>query len=358
MEYLNKITDKAKSIDENQYKWINVFDFPEIIYGFPFVSMGNYTGFQKYNDNPRKEIEELYPDLIKQYNNFSSQSSGGFLKFKTASKKIVIKCELKRKYDYMKMTLWNSSGFDVYEVKNGKYIHKTVFAPKSGKSIFCNRFAHDPEAEALIFLPNYNEILNLYIGSEDDIVPVSSVNRPAIAFYGNSITQGCAASRSGNCFANIVSRSLDNEVYNFSMSSCCKGLLSIADMIGMLNLRALIIDFSRNAESLEELEKNYLPFYKRIRKYHSNIPVILLTTSNFTEHRIFSRFDNVIIGTYNYAKENNHNTFLIDQMNLIEKDCYDLCSVDGCHYNEMGMYRVADEIVRIIKEAEQSNPLK
>lgn len=34
------------------------------------------------------------------------------------------------------MNLWNSSGFDIYEIIDGKYVHKTMIALKDGKNIF------------------------------------------------------------------------------------------------------------------------------------------------------------------------------------------------------------------------------
>ncbi len=351
MEYLTNITDIAKTIDESKIKFKNVFEYPEILYGAPFASMG--AGFGKYNHKTQEEINNLSDFVKRVYDNSKKCSTGCFLRFKTNSNKIFIKCELKRKWPYKNMLLWNSSGFDVYEIENGKFIHSTVFAPNAGKSIFCEQFWHKRENEVQIYLPNYNEIIHLYIGAESEILPVDSVKKPAIAFYGNSITQGCAASRSGNSFVNIVSRILNNEVYNFSVTNCCRGFKSVSEIIGMLNLRAVVIDYSRNAESLDELEATHLSFYKEIRKYHPDIPIIILSMEAFARKDWIGIFTKVVKDTYEYAVRNGDNTYYLDQMALFRPEEYSLAVVDDCHYTDFGMFRIAEAITQLLEKAEQ-----
>ena len=52
-----------------------------------------------------------------------------------------------------------------------------------------------------------------------------------LVFYGNSITQGTSALRSGNIYPNIVSRYLDADIVNYSFSGACKGEKNMARQI-------------------------------------------------------------------------------------------------------------------------------
>lgn len=349
MEYLNSVLDKSKTISENNLKFFNVLDKPDIIYGNPFICFGAQTGFKKYNVLTDREIQS-YNNIVKgEYSNLCSNTSGCFLRFKNSSGRFVIKCELKRKWDYTRMTLWSSSGFDVYEVKSGEFFHRAIFAPQSGQGIFCEQITHDRTSEVVIYLPLYNEILNLYIGTEGAIEAVETVKRPAVAFYGNSITQGASASRSGNCFVNIFSRLTNTEVYNFSVSSCCRGLKTVAQTIGKLNLKAVVIDYTRNAENPTELKNTHELFYKEIRKYHRDIPIVLMTVSNYREITVYFRYNETVLETYENALKNKDNVFLFDQMSIFEAEEYDLCSLDGGHYTDYGMYRVAEKLAELLK---------
>ena len=355
MEYLKNVHEKSKTINEDDLVFFNIFDRPDIFYGNPLISYGNQIGFRKYNILTEREIEAYSDDAKREYANLSLNVSGCFLRFKNSSGRLIIKFELKRKWDLLRMPLWNSSGFDVYEVQNGEYIHRTVFAPQSGENIGCEEIKHNPKNEVVIYLPLYNEIINLYIGSKGKIEAVDTVKRPAVAFYGNSITQGASASRSGNCFVNIFSRLTNTEVYNYSVSSCCRGLKSVAQTLGTLNLKAIVIDYSRNAENVLALKQSHEQFYKEVRKYHEHIPIVIMTVSNFREITNVFNYNSPIFSTYQNALKNNENTIFFDQMGLFGLDEYDLCSFDGTHYTDYGMYRIAENLAEILELKESTD---
>lgn len=346
MEYLRSINDKLAIIPENKINYINVFDTESVIYGCPFWNI--LRNFRKFTLDVDKENSGFADGAKHDYAGMSQSSSGCFLRFKTKSKRIILKAELRREWDFSKMTLYCSSGFDVYDVIEGCYSHRTVFAPESGKKIFAEQISNDPNSEICIYLPLYNEIKNLYIGTEAPIEKSNSIDRVPILFFGNSITQGAAASRSGNCFPNIVSRLMNNEIYNLSVSSNCKGQVTVADQIGRMNLRAIVIDYSRNAYDLNEFKKNYMPFYQRLRVWHKETPIILMTTAEFKNQIGYIGFDSVIEETFEKAKQLKHNTYLLHQKSLFEEREYDLVTVDGIHYTDVGMFRIAEALTGIL----------
>lgn len=346
MEYLENIKDKLKKISEEHISYINICERRDLMYGAPFWELDQ--GFKKYSSITETDVMKLSDkNAQREFENLKRNSSGCFLRFQTQAERIVLKAHVRRKFDYKKMNLYNSSGFDVYEIKNGEYFHKCVFAPATGKDIFAVEFSHTKDTEICIYLPLYNEVLELYIGVAYPLKATKTVRKPPVIFYGNSITQGASASRSGNSFCNIVSRYLNREIYNYSVSSCCKGFLSVADTIGKLNASAIVVDYSRNAYTIKGFS-NYRDFYYRIREWHPYIPIILMTTANFSGTTEYDGYDDIIYETYHWAKKQHHQTAILNQRQLFSQKEYDLVSVDGIHYTDMGMYKIAKEICELL----------
>lgn len=356
MEYLSSITQALKTISEDNIVYTDIHDLDDVLYGIPLYEVSK--SFVKYPVSIIKEIENTPESKgrslkINQLTNFKDAQICSCLRFKTHSKCVIIKAELRRKWSHLNINLWNSSGFDVYFKLGGQYVHNTVFAPCDGKNLFAEKITVPKNAEeVMIYLPTYNKIVECNIGVEGgDIRPADQFPQLIpIAFYGNSITQGASASRSGNTFSNIVSRQLEIEVYNYSISTCALGNISVANVIGQLNLSAIVIDYSRNAYTTSDFKDTYLLFYNQIRKYHLTTPIILMTSSNFNKKKSYPEFDKIICETYESAKASGQNVFLINQMGLFSVDEYDLCTVDGVHYNDYGMLKVANAISEVLSK--------
>ncbi|MGN1155074.1 MAG: SGNH/GDSL hydrolase family protein [Agathobacter sp.] len=351
MQYLKHMSERVNFVDENDFEYINILNRPEFIYGTTAIS-GKSVDFYKYTARISEEILDMNERTRIDFQNQSSASSGCRLRFITSSHKVVFKVSLKREWDYSKMTLWNSSGFDVYEINGEEYKHRTVFGPKTGQKMFAEILSTSPGKGYCIFLPNYNVINELYIGIEkgSQLLPFPYKHALPIIFYGNSITQGASASRSGNSTCNIVSRQLNSDVVNLSTSSSCKGQQSVAILIGRINSKAIVIDYTRNAYDIKSFKETYERFYNKVRYYHPHIPIILMTTSNFHDWKGYYGYDDVDKETYAKAIIRKENTYLINQRDLFNGDDYDLVAVDGIHYTDYGMYKIAKEIVRILKE--------
>ena len=137
------------------------------------------------------------------------------------------------------MVNWGSFGFDVYGVVGEEYVHRTVFAPSDGHDLFAEMIDVPYNGQLCIFLPNYNTIEELYMGIDEGstvvTLPYPPKKRVPVLFYGNSVTQGAAASHSGNSFPNLVSKILNRDIINISCSACCRGTDTMADLIGQIN---------------------------------------------------------------------------------------------------------------------------
>ncbi len=355
MEYLNSIDDSITSIDENNIEYIDIFQHPELVYGTLNQSTEELD-FCKYPQSVQKEMERYGELAVSEMANLNSSACGTRLRISTDSKIMVFKVQLKRKWEYQKMTNWNASGFDVYALKKDQYFHRTVFGPNSGYNIFSEVINVPDNGKLCIFLPNYNTIEKMHIGIEKGCKITNfdypEENRLPIIFYGNSVTQGAAASRSGNAFPNVVSKKLNRDIINLSCSSCCRGTLGMADVIGKINCHAIIIDYTRNAHAPEVFTISHERFYKKIRQYHPNVPIILLTSECFNGWRVYNEFDEIVKNTYQNAIGSQENTLLLNQRELFSTDEYDYVTIDSSHYTDYGMFKVADKICELLKKNE------
>lgn len=351
MEYLNSIHDKLKTINEDNIYYLDMLNNPDYFYGNLNFSPTR-VDFCKIPQNMQKEMKQFGEGAVREMNNLKSASCGVRLRFHTSSKRLIFKVKLKRKWGYVKMVNWNSFGFDVYELNNGEYIHRIVFAPSDGHDLFAESISVPSNGDLCIFLPNYNTVEEFHLGIDkgSDIHPINypEGKRLPIVFYGNSVTQGAAASHSGNSFPNIVSKKLNQDILNLSCSSCCRGTESAAEMIGRVNCSSIVIDYTRNAYSTEIFRKTYDKFYRKVREFHPDKKIILLTSANFNHWHDYYDFDKIVEQTYADAIERGENTYLINQTGLFEDDEYSYIAIDTSHYTDYGMFKVADEICKIL----------
>ncbi|MFM5882143.1 SGNH/GDSL hydrolase family protein [Methanobrevibacter gottschalkii] len=350
MEYLNSIDDNLTKIDESNIEYFDLFEFPELFYGNLNFSSPKLD-FSKFPKTFRKEIK-FDAEALHDWNNMKDNSCGNRLRFTTSSSKIIFKIKLRRKWPYRKLLNWNAMGFDVYILENEKYIHKTIFAPIDGKDTFAEYLFVTPYSSLCIFLPTYDVIEKFIIGFEKNSsfskVDYPKGNQLPIIFYGNSVTQGAAASKSGNIFPNIVSRKLNRDIINISCSLCCRGNESIAQLIGKINCHSIIVDYTRNAASAKILSDTHELFYERLRDFHPDKKIILMTSACFNYWRDYDDFDNVVIDTYNNALDRGDNVALINQRELFNQKEYDYVAIDTSHYSDYGMFKIANKLVELL----------
>lgn len=348
MKYLSYFDEQ---ISTDGLDFYDLFDYPEFVYGNINIS-GKKVDFCKYPKTFQEEMDNFNHAAINEMIRYNSASCGNRIRFSTNSSKLVFKIQITRPYSPQKILNYNSRGFDVYGVKNGKYVPIEVFAPMSGNIVFVKSVDITGFNDICIFLPSYTSIDSMHMGIDEGsyLKRFDYSSKLPILFYGNSITQGAAASKSGNAFPNIISRKMDCDIINLSCSSCCKATENIADFIGKINCQSIVIDYTNNASSLEYFEDTYEAFYKKIREYHPNIKVILMTHAETKKYNIIKGFDEIIKSTLSNAQKNNENTYLFDQIKCFDTEDYDLRSVDTGHYTDWGMYEVAKGLMEILTE--------
>lgn len=278
MEYPDSINDELTSIDENNIKYIDISENPEFIYGkISFTSKS--LNLNKFSKTAMEKIDksEDFPSKIHRL------SPSCRLRFKTNSKRLIIKAEienvLSKKYGDCQSSL------DIYELEYDRYIERCVINMDKGNNILVEEIELGDNKNICIFLPNLEIIKNLHIGIDRDCeierLDYLGENKLPLIVCGNEYTMGLYASKSGNNISNLISRYLDQDVIDLSYFGCSVGISDVADIIGKINCYSVVIDYNRNIEDYGEFKKSMEVFFNRIRKYHPDIKIIFIASSAY-----------------------------------------------------------------------------
>ena len=148
----------------------------------------------------------------------------------------------------------------------------------------------------------------------------------------------------------MLSDGLDLDYYNFGFSGSAKGELAMADYINTLDICALVYDYDHNAPSAEHLEATHEAFFKRIREKHPTLPVLMMTKPDFDYDPDADRRRTVIRRTYeNALASGDENVYFLDGELFFGETERELCSVDRCHPNDLGFYRMAAVVEPVLR---------
>ena len=303
-------------------------------------------------------------------------TSGGRIKFATNSPYVAIAVEISEFTVWPHMPHTAHSGVDLYSCERGKkdyYYIKTFMPPIAENSdntkyagfVDLEIFDDFKEREILINFPLYNGVKAFKIGIKSGCElysPVSYKYEKPVYFYGSSITQGGCASRPGNSYMAHLSRWLDFDFVNLGFSGSARGESEMAEYIANKDMSVFVLDYDANAPTNEHLEKTHYPFYKKIREANKDLPIIMLS---FPKHRkrpakanpgdeftkCYIKSDLTIRETYERAiKEGDKNVYYIDGSKVFGEKDQDACTVDNCHPNDLGFYRMAEAIYPVLKD--------
>jgi len=204
-----------------------------------------------------------------------------------------------------------------------------------------------------INMPSYSGVSRLYIGLEKDAVIKEATDyryECPVVYYGASITQGACASRPGNAYQNILSRWLDCDFVNLGFSGNAKGEPAMAEWICGLNMRCLVMDYDRNAPTVEHLDATHEKMFQMIRKVHPTLPILLLSHPRYYLTEEDKQRLAVIRRTYDHAVESgDKNIYFIEGPELM-KAIKDEGTIDGSHPNDAGFYSMAHAIEPVLRK--------
>lgn len=329
-------------------KFFNILESPIKIDGLAVVEQGR---FHRLPDDVINNVNEGVTGLAK-------QSAGACVRFRTDSPVVFVKVTLISGGCMNHMPLSGQSGVDIYI--DGQYI--SSIRPDSSQTVTYEGTAVLPVIfekgvlhDVRINLPLYNGITDMQIGVDDGFQLESpspyTIEKP-IVFYGSSITQGGCASKPGNAYCSMLARWLDAAHINLGFSGSARGEESIGSYIASLSMSVFVLDYDHNAPSIEHLQNTHARFFNQIRSAQLDLPIVIVSKPDFD----LSPIDNtkrrsIINETYNNAiNAGDTKVWFVDGEMLFGTHDRGACTVDGCHPNDLGFYRMAETIYPILRK--------
>ena len=281
-------------------------------------------------------------------------TAGGRVRFATDSRYIAIKAEMPSIAHMNHMPLTGSSAFDLYvddpETQSTAFNH--AFRPdynitdgyESKKDFGTRKMRY-----VTINFPSYSHVKNLYIGLQQDARVEEGMpyrDQLPVVYYGSSITQGGCSSRPGNAYQNVISQRTNADFINLGFSGNGKGEDTIVNYMATIPMSAFVSDYDHNAPTPEHLLATHYKLYEAIRRAYPDIPYVMCSRPNFNA---YSQGDidrrNIIMDSYRKARERgDKNVYFVDGESMFRGPYANMCTVDGCHPNDMGFALMADAI--------------
>ena len=290
---------------------------------------------------------------------FKWQSTGVRARFVTDSPFVAIRAFFEGEFIPSIMApsaLW---GFDLYkrESDGSEQFVGCYRPPANSEYGYEGLLNTSGENSYTINFPLIKAVTELYIGvksgSSFKTAPEYNYMGKPVVFYGSSITQGAAASRPGNTYCAMIAQKLGVDHVNLGFSGNAKGEREIAEYISRLKMSAFVLDYHHNAYDLDMLKATHYNFYKTVRIRNPFIPIVMVTapTINPGEPWIAGGV-RIIEETYRRAKEEGDKyVYFVDGCHLFDGELKESCTVDGCHPNDLGFFRMANVIGKTLAAA-------
>ena len=343
----------SNTIGDLELKSVNVQDVPECLHGFPW-----FKEEKCFRRLPTK-LSDNINDGVK---SLAECSAGVRVRFKTDSKTIGIKATMKCINDMGHMPRSGYAGFDLYTVQdNTEFFSGNIFPDFQSSSLakLFPAFNKRENRELVIYLPLYSGVESLEIGIEPEasFAPATPyrINKP-ILYYGSSITQGGCASRQGTAYQGFISRWLNADFINLGFSGSAKGEPEMAELIASREQSAFVLDYDHNAPNVEYLAATHDQFFQIFRDTQPTTPVVMVSMPDFKNNpdniEVNTQRRKIIRKTYLAAQAaGDQQVFFVDGETLFGNDNVDACTVDRCHPNDIGFFRMAKGISVTLQKA-------
>ena len=346
--------DIAK-IDQNFKIETNIGEADVVFYDVrraPFAVYGlyddqNQPDFKRLPDEVAKATSEGVCHLYK-------CTAGGRVRFATDSRYVAIKAEMPSVGHMNHMAMTGSSAFDLYL---DDPITETTEFSCSFRPDFYMEGGYESKKEfgtremryITINFPSYSHVKKLYIGLQEDAKVIAGMAyKPLlpVVYYGSSITQGGCSSRPGNAYQNVISQRCNLDFINLGFSGNGKGEDAIVAYMATIPMSAFVSDYDHNTPNPEHLRATHYKMYQKIREKNPNIPYLMVSKPDFHPHsspEIERR--SIVMESFQKARAaGDNNVYFIDGSGFFRGPYANMCTVDGCHPNDMGFALMADGI--------------
>ncbi len=286
----------------------------------------------------------------------NGNTAGGRVRFSTDSPFLTLAARYPSLSIMSHMPLSGSSGFTLCEnTPRGEKLVCTMRPEWRDADRFLRRI---PLGGGLrrytLYFPLYNDVSDMALGFDRGArvgrgKPYRSI--APIVYYGSSITQGGCACRADHSYQALISKRNNIDFINLGFSGNAKGEAAMARYLGGLACSVAVIDYDHNAPNAEHLAATHEPFYKIFRAAQPETPVVFVTKPDFYGDAEGERRLEIIRGTYSRAlAAGDRKVAFVDGRKLFGRLQAE-CTVDGCHPNDMGFYRMAEVIGRAVNGA-------
>lgn len=340
----------ASSLNETDgYIFYNALSPPFKVDGFAFMDQNGGCLNRLIANKHYSEGVNLY----------AKNTAGGRIRFSTDSPSFCIQIDISDAITMPYHTEYGSSGLDVYIYNNERKVWLKTIVPGSDDIISIDESTQTINTY-IVTLPQYACVDHIQIGIEKGYEIAApqynyDIEKPFI-FYGSSITQGAAASRTGTSFPFLIAEYFNADYLNFGFSGSAKGESCLAEDIASLQMSAFIMEYDHNADTVKDLEATHYDFYKIIRDAHPNIPIVMISRVSggysISEEETQQRVD-VIEQTYRRAVSSGDDNIIFINGSLL-RDTYgaDQMLADGKHPNDYGMKIIAEAVIEKLEDFE------
>jgi hypothetical protein len=342
-----------KEADADGIRWFDPKEQPFGLIGFEWIEQDGV--YRRLPVNPDWEIRDPVDAL-------ANHTAGGQIRFRTDSKRILIRAEIRERSGMYHMPATGQSGFDLYllEGKVQRYLKTTRF-PHDDTQYEVELFNEDKRQLRSFTLnfPLYNGVNSVQIGLEEGAVleaPHPFKRHGKIVIYGTSITQGGCVTRPGMAYSNIISRKLDMQFVNLGFSGNGRGEPALAHLINQIPGKSLIVlDYEANAN--ETITGSLGPFVDILREKHPNTPILIMSKTRYASAIGGSPAYELLISNRDFQKklvenrkaDGDENIYFLDGSTILGEDYFE-CTVDGSHPTDLGSYRIAGALSTAIEE--------
>ncbi len=351
IEEIDKNMKVETDITEPDIVWLDAKEAPFALHGVQYdETQGCYV----------RMPQEIANAVSKGVADLNHCTAGGRVRFKTDSSFIGIRVVQKNRSLMSHIPLLGQSGLDLYRKNEaGTETYYASFRPPMGMTEgYSSPVKTDGKmTEYTINLPLYDNVHQLYIALKKDAVLEApkpyGIEKP-IVYYGSSITQGGCASRPGNSYQAMISRRLNADHINLGFPGQGKAEPTMTAYLAQIckNASAFVCNYDWNAVTEEYLEKTHLPLYRTVREANPDLPILILSEPEIVLHpaRMAPRLE-IIRKTYLTAKaEGDEKVWFLPGDKIYEGVHWDTCTVDGCHPNDLGFFRMAEAMEPYLRE--------
>lgn len=254
-------------------------------------------------------------------------------------------------------------GVDLYGFSGNQWQYIKTGFPSEKTSEYTLLTAGDGKSrEYLLNLPLYDGVESLEIGvnASAEITPAIEkhlMKKKPIVYYGTSITQGGCASRPGLAFTNILSRKLDQSFINFGFSGNGTIETSVGEAMCEIDAALFVIDCNPNTQ-VELIYDRTVALVQMLKKARPETPVLLvegfMNESNYFNpasgvNETVRKKNSELRRGYEMLKKSGVSKLTYHEGGgLIGSDHEG--TVDGIHPNDIGMLRIADTLLPVLKK--------